>query len=922
MKRLSLFLCLSFLLNVSLAQLENANWCFGDAAMVNFNTTIPQTGTSGLNSQFTDVASVSDQNGQLQFYTDGENVWGKNHQIMPNGTHLYGLGSGGTNVQILAIAPKPGSTNLYYLFTESYGFFSTPLSVRAGVYYSIIDMSLNNGNGDVVANKKNIPLRDHNGIMIDYPHSSSPFKYARMTTTLHFDGDKIWLVLLPVFYNGSGDVASRFIYSYLICNSGINNTNDGTSPSPTVYSIVDNSNYPGNTYTDTWGFIKISPDGSHLADATSRSVNVFDFNNQTGAALFNNQVYTLSSNNETPGWGVEFSPNSQFLYFSLANTILQGKMSDSGAARMDTVYIYQRDVTTKNSENHIIGKFPVASIYKNSLVPITSTRGYSLQRAIDNKIYVCVDNTDINMGGSNEWLGAVVQPDLAYPNCNFNQYQIRLAPGTRHLCYLPQWVWKATVTPNSICIAGVWPKVYIAADGLLWLKQTTGNSLITSANIINMPTNINHVGDINSSSQEIFNWVHYGMQTAYTKWTNTASTPYPPFSLSTGELQYCHYPSAPFYINEQNGNNVSGPAAYLPSNCGQIVVEDNGVYVAYEGDRLRIYTSLISRYIMLPFSTSGYTDIQTKAYFNPVSKLVFFIFKGYSSFGPDPTYLVIYSLSNGRLIPLYNTYYDLSAYEVLGVNTADELFVLNTGVLQEFDYTTNTLATLSIPNFNNQSLIPLRTDGQVVNDNLLLKKQSDYNIYAINTLSLSGKSCYNSSMGAAYPIWSGIYNYSFASNGQNVFVTGIFNTNNYTIASQTMPNISAGIHYQQSTFVTKLDLTSDFTALRPGLMNETNTERYVQKGVAEMNDKNELKTGFIITQNPVKEILGINITGFNKITSPVSGYITNAEGKKVLTIPVLKENNTLNVSLLRAGIYYISLFSKENLVATKVFLKE
>lgn len=493
-----------------------------------------------------------------------------------------------------------------------------------------------------------------------------------------------------------------------------------------------------------------------------------------------------------------------------------------------------------------------------------------------------------------------------------------------------------TVTPNGGCSVEpnifatvdvptcgqpVWPKVYIAADGLLWLKKTTGNSIITGANIINMPNNINHIGAVNTSSQEIWNHIHYGISTGITKWTNFASTPYSPFSLSNGQLQYCHYPETPFYVDEQIGNLVSGPSI-LPINCGQIVAEDNGVYVTYEGNRLRTYTSTGASDVSFPFSTDGYYYKSVKAYFNPISKKVFFIFNGYTSGGSSLTYLIIYSLNNGVLNQLYNTYYDLSNYKILGVNTIDELFVLNSGgTLQEFEYVTNTFTTLSIQNFNNQSLVTMNCAEQIVGDNLLLKKANDFDLYAINTINSTASSCYNSYVGLSSN--GGVTSYFFDNGGQQVFVSGVFNTNNYTIANQTLPNISVGAYFQQSTFLTKLDLTSDFTALKIRSLNEAVLEPlYVQKSIAKIRSESDEKIELSLSQNPVKDILRMNVSGLNKLSSPLSGYIINTDGKKILSMSILKENNTFSVALLKPGIYYFSLFSKERVIATKLFLKE
>ncbi len=917
MKQLSLLLCLVFLLNVSHAQLENSNWCFSEFAGLTFNSFTPSPFISAIpkselrNPKPMTSASVSNKNGNLLFYTNGVTIWDNINQPMPSGDLLYGDVTC-TGVQNVVIVPKPGSETLYYIFTTSAG--GGIIHPYNGIYYSIVDMTLNNGYGDIVPGFKNIPLKNHNGKLFNYNLVTQTgdilLHNTNVTTTLNCTKDKIWLTVFT-FYNENSNY-QHYAHEYLISDVGINNTPDGQSPMPTVNILLTHEPFPTGTCPPH--FIKFSSDSKYLCNTNPEGVYLFDFDNTTGQLTMNR---TISANNYTDKLGLEFSPNSQLVYYSTSDgNIYQNPFGKSAATTSGTyrkVDIWQYNINGSSSDTPIIVgsiKLTVNTDVDNSTPIPQQDIAANIQLAVNNKLYICT-GTGLYGIGSN-FLSSIDNPNQSGLGCTFIQNSVQLFPNMYNYGHLPQWVHKSG--PSEPCGEGIWPKVYKSADGLLWLKQTTGNSLIALANIIDMPNNMNHVGDVSSSSQEILNWIHYGQYSAYTKWTNPTVSPYTwstPFSLSNGQLQFCQYPLSPIYVDEQTGGLVSGPS-YLPNNIGQLIAEDNGIYVAYEGNVIRSYSPIQTRQFNLPFSSNGIV----KSYFNSTSKKLFFIF--YSS---GNTYLIVYNLlSNGFLIPQHSSYYDLTGYRILSANTADELFVLNSGgVLQEFDYINNTFTTLVIPNLNNQSLIAIGNDEQTVTDNILLKKENDYNIYAINTLSLTGKICYNSNMGS-YSGY-GVYSYFFDYTGQKIFVSGVFNTNNYTIATQTMPNISAGAYYGQSTFVTKLDLTSDFAALKPGLIDETITENYTQRNVAETNT-NESKVGFIITQNPVREILGVNVSGFNKNTSPISGYITNAEGKKVLTMAVLKENNTVNVALLKPGIYYISLFSKEKRIATKLFLKE
>ena len=57
---------------------------------------------------------LSDTSGQLMMYSDGQQVWNKNHQVMPGGEDLGGHYSA---TQSGIILKKPGAENLYYIFS-------------------------------------------------------------------------------------------------------------------------------------------------------------------------------------------------------------------------------------------------------------------------------------------------------------------------------------------------------------------------------------------------------------------------------------------------------------------------------------------------------------------------------------------------------------------------------------------------------------------------------------------------------------------------------------------------------------------------------------------------------------------------------------------------------------------------------------
>jgi hypothetical protein len=123
------------------SQQEASNWYFGGNAGIKFHPdgSVTPLIDGKLNTQ-EGCASISDNSGNLLFYTDGMKIWNKNHQLMLNGTGLLGHWS---STQSATIVPKPGSTNLFYIFTLDY-------EIRPnGFRYSIVDINLDGGLGGV-----------------------------------------------------------------------------------------------------------------------------------------------------------------------------------------------------------------------------------------------------------------------------------------------------------------------------------------------------------------------------------------------------------------------------------------------------------------------------------------------------------------------------------------------------------------------------------------------------------------------------------------------------------------------------------------------------------------------------------------------------------------------------------------------------
>ena len=170
--------CIIFILISSIfcssAQNEGNIWYFGENAGLDFNSGVPVSLSNGMLNTFEGCATISDNNGDLLFYTDGMTVYNRNHTIMPNGTGLLGNSS---STQSGIIVKRPGSNTIYYIFTVD-----GVTGLNGGFYYSEIDMALQAGFGDVNINK-NIQL--------------FPFACEKVTAILHQNGSDFFFFFSP-----------------------------------------------------------------------------------------------------------------------------------------------------------------------------------------------------------------------------------------------------------------------------------------------------------------------------------------------------------------------------------------------------------------------------------------------------------------------------------------------------------------------------------------------------------------------------------------------------------------------------------------------------------------------------------------------------------------------------------------------------
>lgn len=283
--KLSFILFLMLLITLkSIAQHPEAkratHWYFGNGAGLDFSSGSPVAVTNSQMNAGEACSSISDVNGNLLFYTNGDTVWDKNHNVMPNGHGLNGCES---SVQGALIIPQPNNPNLFYIFTtDCENFFGT------GLNYSIVDLSLNSGNGDILNSQKNIFLTD--SVM----ESLTAFQKC----------DTVWLMT----HKGN---SNDFLF-YKITNQGLNTT-------PIINSIGSIPYYVSTA--------KFSPSGKKLVLVSGFSnptfIELYDFNE----GVLSNMMSLAVLSGE---YGVEFSPNESMIYVATnGNMIFQFDISSN-----------------------------------------------------------------------------------------------------------------------------------------------------------------------------------------------------------------------------------------------------------------------------------------------------------------------------------------------------------------------------------------------------------------------------------------------------------------------------------------------------------------------------------------------------------------------------------------------------------------
>lgn len=395
-----------FLLSIapftSNAQFTDRFWAFGDSAAINFkNLNNPVPDSSVFRVRGTCV-SICDSLGNLLFYGGTPNqtifrptgppftydcgfIINRNHNIITNGDSLKGA----QWYNEMTIVPNPANINQFYIFTAGV----TP--INQGFYYSLVDMSLNNGAGYVL--QKNVQLHT--------------FQTNDCVTAIkHGNGRDWWILIREWSYTQS----LNSYYLYLISPSGI--------------TLSSHQNI-GTSYIGGGGVsIKFSNNGDRFYECiNSGLLERFDFDRCTGVISNDTILAPIATTWGRKYWGLALSPDDSKLYVT---TMLAGSSSD-------TSYFVQYDL---NASNFLASADTLLAMPKDDRI------GH-VKLGPDSKIYLsCIANSldcgfdylycDTTWNNINENLSVVNYPDSLGAACDFQPFSFYLG-GHRSYYGLP-----------------------------------------------------------------------------------------------------------------------------------------------------------------------------------------------------------------------------------------------------------------------------------------------------------------------------------------------------------------------------------------------------------------------------------------------------------------------------------------------------
>lgn len=285
-------------------QEQRANiWYFGNRAGIDFNPLpnppIPLDDSAMDAPEGT--STISDRNGKVIFYTDGDKVYDRTHTEIATG-----IGGDPLSAQAALIVPVPGDETLYYIFTTQAIDGTSANELR----YSLFDIKPNGGLGAVT--QQNILL------------------FAKSTERITANGN--WLI--------THEYGNNTFRSYPITAQGIGDP---------VYSSI-GSDHTFKSPQAGEGYIKLGA-RNNVAVAlsnpgTSNLVELFTLVDSTGRITNFRQIDLQEPNGQV--YGVEFSPGGNKVFATLKGAPAPSAVYEYFLDSLDMPYL--RNITPEPAQ--------------------------------------------------------------------------------------------------------------------------------------------------------------------------------------------------------------------------------------------------------------------------------------------------------------------------------------------------------------------------------------------------------------------------------------------------------------------------------------------------------------------------------------------------------------------------------------------
>ena len=314
-------------------------------------------------------AGICDENGNLQFYTNGCYIAGADHQKLQNGDGLNpvyldpscSLGYGYNGQQGTLALPFPAHPKQYFLIHKGIDFFSLVDDYRLHcklLYRTLIDMNLNGGKGAVVFKNDTI--------------GTDTLSFGQLTACKHANGRDWWIL--------SARYRTNKFYRYLLSPEGVK-----------LYGVQSYGLSAVNVSEDYSSQAVFSPDGSKYVRNTAGGISIYDFDRCSG--LLSNQKYIfLYPTDPVSLGGAAISSNSRFLYISTSYRLYQFDLQAADIAASKTLIGEQQ--------------YSDLDFYHQQLAP-------------DGRIYMIPSSSVAE-------LHTIEQPNLKGDSCDFRQSSITM----------------------------------------------------------------------------------------------------------------------------------------------------------------------------------------------------------------------------------------------------------------------------------------------------------------------------------------------------------------------------------------------------------------------------------------------------------------------------------------------------------------